>query len=263
MLSAQAPAAAPAEGPALAPEPCAGRTFLPGLALPPGRASFPLCPSVRQGQRMLCHATCFPRALRNTVCSENALGKLGEGACGSEDARRARSRPERAGPTRHLLAASREGRAAGGGRHAASSGCPRLRHRARDHVVVPECAHEACVDSRGRPTPRFQQHLGSRGPGRRPPNASLPFARKERWGLPGDNLSELMPRGAGTWEQSHAGPACGGQAGCSLQALGRPSQQHQQQPPRYHDNHAGRLSFCPPGEDGPSTDEAHGLAAQS
>lgn len=116
MLSAQAPARAPAEGPALAPEPCAGRTFLPGLALPPGRASFPLCPSVRQGQRMLCHATCFPRALRNTVCSENALGKLGEGACGSEDARRARSRPERAGPARHLLAASREGRVAGGTR---------------------------------------------------------------------------------------------------------------------------------------------------
>lgn len=241
MLSAQAPARAPAEGPALAPEPCAGRTFLPGLALPPGRASFPLCPSVRQGQRMLCHATCFPRALRNTVCSENALGKLGEGACGSEDARRARSRPEWAGPTRHPLAALREGRAAGGAR--------------------PLLGAHACVTEPA--TTRFQQHLGSRGPGRRPPNASLPFARKERWGLPGDNLSELMPRGAGTWEQSHAGPACGGQAGCSLQALGRPSQQHRQQPPRYRDNHAGRLSFCPPGEDGPSTDEVHGLAAQS
>lgn len=85
-----------------------------------------------------------------TVCSENTLGKLGEGACGSDDACHTRSRPERAVPTRHPLAAPREGWEAGGSR-------PLLGHHAcvtepADRAVVPEYAHEACVDSWGRLT---------------------------------------------------------------------------------------------------------------
>lgn len=38
-------------------------SLLPFLASPPGQASFSISPSVRQGQRMLCHPTYFSRVL--------------------------------------------------------------------------------------------------------------------------------------------------------------------------------------------------------
>lgn len=53
------------------------RNFLPCQASPPGRASFSLCPSVRQGQRMLCHPTYFSWALRNTPLLGRHFGKAG------------------------------------------------------------------------------------------------------------------------------------------------------------------------------------------
>jgi hypothetical protein len=51
--------------------PRAGRRLLPFLASAPGPTSFPVSPSVRQGQRMLCH----PHLLLTGVMKHCLLGK--------------------------------------------------------------------------------------------------------------------------------------------------------------------------------------------
>lgn len=100
-------------------------TLLPFLASPPSQASLAISPSIRQGQRMLCHPTYFSRSCETTVCLENTLSNLGKGACGSDDVAVFGPGP---GPSNsssgHRLACLRDGRCA------ASPVSPGLCHQA-------------------------------------------------------------------------------------------------------------------------------------